>query len=43
MTACSVDFESANLPGSKFWLRHFEPVAYSIIRHIDPRTGQKRR
>jgi GNAT superfamily N-acetyltransferase len=33
----SVDFESANPLALKFWLNHFEPVTYSLIRHIDDR------
>jgi GNAT superfamily N-acetyltransferase len=33
---CSVDFESANLPGSRFWLRHFEPVCHSLMRRVNP-------
>jgi GNAT superfamily N-acetyltransferase len=38
-THCSVDFESANLPGSAFWLRHFEPVTHSLMRRVDPRLA----
>jgi GNAT superfamily N-acetyltransferase len=38
-TRCSVDFESANLPGSAFWLRQFEPVTHSLIRRVDPRLA----
>ena len=33
---CSVDFESANLSGSRFWLRHFEPVCHSLMRRVSP-------
>jgi len=33
----SVDFESANTVGKKFWLRHFEQVNYALIRHVDDR------
>jgi GNAT superfamily N-acetyltransferase len=36
---CSVDFESANLPGSAFWLRHFSPVVHSLVRRIDARLA----
>ncbi len=32
---CAVDFESANLPGSHFWLTHFQPVCYSVARRVD--------
>jgi GNAT superfamily N-acetyltransferase len=33
---CAVDFESANLPGSRFWLQHFQPVTYSLTRRVSP-------
>lgn len=36
---CSVDFESANLPGSAFWLRHFVPVTHSLMRRVDARLA----
>ena len=37
---CSVDFESANIPGSRFWLRKgFRPVCYSICRSVDSRLA----
>jgi hypothetical protein len=29
-----VDFEAANVAASRFWLRHFSPVCYSLIRHV---------
>lgn len=29
-----VDFEAHNVPARAFWLRHFEPVAYSVARYI---------
>ncbi|MBN2465772.1 GNAT family N-acetyltransferase, partial [candidate division WOR-3 bacterium] len=35
---CAVDFEGENVLGRRFWLRHFEPVLYSLARHIDPRA-----
>jgi len=31
----SLDFEAANLYGSRFWLSHFTPVCYSLIRHVN--------
>jgi GNAT superfamily N-acetyltransferase len=34
---CAVPFEPMNLTGSRFWLRHFHPVCYSVLRHIDHR------
>lgn len=33
----SVDFESANPLALKFWLNHFVPVTYSLVRYIDDR------
>ncbi|KKL53655.1 hypothetical protein LCGC14_2273290 [marine sediment metagenome] len=39
---CSVDFEPQNIPGSRFWLKHFRPVCYSMIRHIDERIVDAR-
>jgi GNAT superfamily N-acetyltransferase len=30
----AVDFEAHNPPGRAFWLRHFEPVAYSVARYV---------
>ena len=31
---CAVDFEPQNIPGTRFWLKHFRPVCYSMIRHV---------
>ncbi len=37
---CSVDFESANIPGSWFWLgKDFQPVCYSLTRRVDDRLA----
>jgi GNAT superfamily N-acetyltransferase len=35
----ATDFESANLPGAAFWMRHFQPIAYSVVRYVDERTA----
>jgi GNAT superfamily N-acetyltransferase len=35
---CAVDFESMNLDGTRFWLKHFNPVCYSFFRLVDPRV-----
>ncbi len=35
---CAVDFEPHNIPGARFWLRHFRPVCYSLIRRLDERV-----
>ncbi len=34
----SVDFESANLSARRFWMTHFRPVGYSLIRYLDDRN-----
>jgi len=34
---CAVDFETMNLLATRFWLRHFTPVCYSLVRYIDQR------
>jgi len=39
----SVDFESANNQATRFWLKHFKPVCYSLIRYIDDRSRQRDR
>lgn len=36
---CAVDFEPQNRSGARFWLRHFEPICYSLIRHVAPRVS----
>jgi GNAT superfamily N-acetyltransferase len=39
-TRCGVDFESANIPASRFWLTHFRQVCYTLFRDIDGRILQ---
>jgi GNAT superfamily N-acetyltransferase len=34
---CAVSFEPMNLLGTRFWLRHFQPVCFSVVRYIDAR------
>ena len=34
---CAVDFESSNIEGGAFWLRHFQPICHSVLRCVDPR------
>jgi GNAT superfamily N-acetyltransferase len=34
---CAVDFETANPPAAHFWMKHFQPVVYSLLRVLDPR------
>lgn len=36
---CAVDFETHNIYGSRFWHRHFTPVAYSLLRKLDQRVA----
>ncbi|MBM4466303.1 MAG: GNAT family N-acetyltransferase [Chloroflexi bacterium] len=36
---CAVDFESQNISATRFWLKHFQPVCFSLIRHVDERTA----
>jgi GNAT superfamily N-acetyltransferase len=36
-TRCAVDFESANIPASRFWLSHFQPACYTLLRTIEGR------
>ena len=31
---CAVDFEPMNPLAARFWLRHFQPVCYTLIRHL---------
>jgi GNAT superfamily N-acetyltransferase len=35
---CAVDFESHNLPGSRFWSHFFQPVCHSLVRRLDPQA-----
>lgn len=34
---CTVDFEPENIVARRFWLRHFQPICYSLVRHVDER------
>jgi len=36
---CAVDFEPMNPWAARFWLRHFEPVCYTLVRTIDERAA----
>lgn len=36
---CAVDFEPMNPLATRFWLRHFQPVCYAVIRHVDERAA----
>jgi len=32
---CAVDFEPMNPWAAHFWLKHFRPVAYTLVRYVD--------
>jgi GNAT superfamily N-acetyltransferase len=32
---CAVDFEPMNPLATRFWLRHFQPVCFTLARHVD--------
>ena len=34
---CAVPFEPMNLLGTRFWLKYFDPVCFSVLRTIDER------
>jgi GNAT superfamily N-acetyltransferase len=36
---CAVDFEPMNPWAARFWLRHFEPVCYTLVRTVDERAA----
>lgn len=36
---CAVDFEPQNISGVCFWLKHFQPVCFSLVRHVDQRIA----
>jgi len=37
---CAVPFEPMNLLGTRFWLKYFKPVCFSVLRPIDERVTQ---
>ena len=37
---CAVSFEPMNLLGTRFWLKYFKPVCFSVVRYIDDRETQ---
>jgi len=36
---CAVDWEPMNVLGTRFWTRHFQPLSYALIRHVDERLA----
>lgn len=36
---CAVDFEPENVTGARFWMKHFQPVCYSLVRNVDERVA----
>ena len=39
---CAVSFEPMNLLGTRFWLKHFQPVCFSVVRHVDERLTRSK-
>jgi GNAT superfamily N-acetyltransferase len=37
---CAVDWEPMNVLATRFWTRHFQPVSYALVRHVDERFAQ---
>jgi GNAT superfamily N-acetyltransferase len=37
---CAVPFEPMNLLGTRFWLKYFKPVCFSLLRIVDDRLIQ---
>ena len=37
---CAVDFEPMNPPARRFWTRHFDPVAYTVVRYTGAFEGK---
>jgi GNAT superfamily N-acetyltransferase len=38
---CAVDFEPMNVPGARFWMRHFKLVSVSSARYINPLAARR--
>jgi GNAT superfamily N-acetyltransferase len=36
---CAVDFEPMNILSGRFWMRHFQPICYTLVRHVDERVA----
>jgi GNAT superfamily N-acetyltransferase len=36
---CAVDFEPENVLARSFWLRHFQPVSFALVRQVDRRIA----
>ncbi|MBN1342767.1 MAG: GNAT family N-acetyltransferase [Phycisphaerae bacterium] len=34
LARCAVDFEPQNVRGRRFWLRHFDAICQTVLRHI---------
>jgi GNAT superfamily N-acetyltransferase len=32
---CAVDFEPENIDGSHFWMKHFKPICYTLVRNVN--------
>jgi len=38
---CAVSFEPMNLLATRFWLKYFKPVCFSVVRYIDDRVQRQ--
>jgi GNAT superfamily N-acetyltransferase len=36
---CAVDFEPMNIVAARFWMRHFDPICYALMRCVDERIA----
>ncbi len=36
---CAVDWEPMNVLATRFWMSHFQPVSYALVRHVDERLA----
>jgi GNAT superfamily N-acetyltransferase len=42
---CAVSFEprmypfAMNVPAARFWMRHFQPVCYGLVRHVNKQVA----
>jgi GNAT superfamily N-acetyltransferase len=39
---CAVDWEPMNVLATRFWTRHFQPVSYALVRHVDDRFAPEK-
>jgi len=39
---CAVDFEPMNILAARFWMRHFQPVCYGMMRFVGEPAGESK-